>query len=149
MVRERARALPAIQDVAPHSIGVTVLDDNDREENSIILSRGQRLPATVMERYQTRYDGQTAVKIDVNEGESPVLDYVKQLGSFVLNLPQARPKGSPIDVRVALDLSSIIRVAAIDVGSGEQKEIEIDYHANLDEAQMQERARWIEQQQVS
>lgn len=148
-VLERARALPAVQDVAPHSIGVTALDDADKEENSIILQRGQQLPATIMERYQTRYEDQTSVKIDVNEGESEELDYVRQLGSFVLRLPEARPKGSPIDVRVALDLSSIIRVTAIDVRSGEQEEIEIDYHSNLDEAQMHERTSHIDRHQVS
>ena len=28
-VRERARALPSVQDIAPHSIGISVLDGED------------------------------------------------------------------------------------------------------------------------
>lgn len=132
-VRDRARTLPSVQDIVPHSIGVTALDDEDIPRNSVILTRGQSLPASVLEHFQTHDDDQSQVKVDVNEGEGDDLNYVQPLGSFVLTLPQARPKGSPIDVRVTLDLSGIIRVTAIDVVSGREEAIDIDYTSNLNE----------------
>ena len=126
-VREQAKALPSVQDVAPHSLGVTTVDDDDNEQNSIMLQRGTALPASIQDRFVTKDDGQTAVKVDVNEGESGDIDFVRQLGAFTLTLPEPRPAGSPIDVSIALDLSSIIRVVAVDVLSGNQKRIEIAY----------------------
>ena len=83
------------------------------------------LPASIQERFVTRDDGQTAVKVDVNEGESEDVNRVRQLGTFTLTLPEPRPAGSPIDVRITLYLSSIIRVIAVDVLSGKQERIEI------------------------
>ena len=148
VVREVARALPAVKDVVPHSVGVTTVDDDDVDQNSIVLQRGHPLPASTQDRFRTRYEGQTAVLIDVNEGESEEVDYVRQLGSFTLTLPEPRPAASPIDVRISLDLSSIIRVVATDVVSGKQDEIEIDYAANMDETQLAERTAWLQRRTV-
>ena len=151
-VRERAKALPAVQDIAPHSIGITVVakdkEDPNAQVNSIILPRGAALPASVAERYVTVQDGQTAVKIEVNEGEEEDLAFVKELGSFALAFPAARPAGSPIDVQVGLDLSGIIRVRAMEVESGQQQEITIDYPMNLNQDQVRERAAWLSRQTV-
>lgn len=52
-VRERAKALPAVQDVAPYSLGVTTVDDDDVYQNSIILQRGAVLPASIQDRFVT------------------------------------------------------------------------------------------------
>lgn len=150
-VRERAKALPSVQDVAPHSIGISVLDKQDTEQliNSIILPRGTALPASVVDQYVTAHDGQTSVKIDVNEGEEKDLAYVKELGSFHLLFPAEKPKGSPIDVKVGLDISGIIRVQATDVESNQQQEITIDYATNLTAQEVRERSAWLSRQAVS
>lgn len=145
VVRGKAEALPSVQDVAPHSIGVTVVDDDERHANSIILRRGQALPADCLEHYETRDPGQAAAQVDINEGESDELDYVRQIGSFTLRLPEPRPKGSPIDVRVAFDLSGLIQVTAIDVVSGRQRSIEIDYTENMSTAEVDARRHWLQQ----
>ena len=147
-VREQAKALPSVQDVAPYSLGVTTVDDDDVYENSIILQRGAVLPASIQDRFVTREDGQTAVKVDVNEGESAEIDYVRQLGSFTLTLSEPRPAGSPIDVSIALDLSSIVRVNAVDVLSGRSEQIEIAYSSNQDESQLAERAASLDRRSV-
>src|SRR5687768_18118850 len=51
---KQGKALPSVMDIAPHSIGVTVLDDQDQKYNSIILPRGSKLPATMQDRKSTR-----------------------------------------------------------------------------------------------
>lgn len=149
VVRERARGLPSVLDIAPHSIGTTALDGGNQEYNSIILPRGEKLPASITERYFTVADGQMAVKVDVNEGEDVDLNFVNRLGEFVLRLPVPRPAGSPIDIQVALDLSGIIRVAATDTLSGQHQRIEINYEVNMSEAQVKERTRWLQNQTIT
>ena len=149
VVRERARGLPSVLDISPHSIGTTALDGGNQEYNSIILPRGEKLPASITERYFTVVDGQMAVKVDVNEGEGADPNFVNRLGEFVLRLPVPRPAGSPIDIQVALDLSGIIRVAATDTLSGQNQQIEINYEANMSEAQVKERARWLQNQTIT
>lgn len=149
-VRERAKGLPSVMDIAPHSIGVTALDkDNlNQEYNSIILPRGTQLPTTMQNTYYTTHNGQQIIKVDVNEGEDEELVYVRQLGNFTLRLPEPRPADSPIVVNVSLDLSSIIRVVATDVKSGQSQEIVINYNSNMSQEQVQERATWLKRQKV-
>ena len=85
----------------------------------------------------------------MNEGEEEDLAYVRELGSFELTLPEARPAGSPLDVQVGLDLSGIIRVRATDAESGQQQEITIDYPMNLSQAEVRERSDWLNGQTVT
>ncbi len=147
-LRERAKALPAVHDVAPHSIGISVVDEQNKNQmhNAIVLQRGTALPTTITDRFKTSENGQTSVKIDVNEGEEESLDFVNNLGSFVLNLATPRPAGSPIDVQVGLDLSGIIRVLAVDVESGQRQDIAIDYTVNISEQEVRERSNWLSRQ---
>ncbi len=148
-VYERVRALPSVIDIAPHSIGVTAIDtDTNKSYNSIVLPRGVQLPAKVTEIFTTIYNGQTAVNLDINEGEDEDVTYVNQLGNFTLQLPEARPAGSPIEVQMELDLSGIIRVIAIDVQSGHQKDITINYIANMNKEDVAQRALWLQTQTV-
>lgn len=148
-VRERVRALPSVTDIAPHSIGVTAIDtDTNKSYNSIVLPRGSQLPARVTETFFTAENGQEAVKLDINEGEDENVAYVNQLGDFTLQLPEARPAGSPIEVQIELDLSGIIRVIAIDVQSGQQKDVTINYSANMSEKDVAQQALWLQKQTI-
>lgn len=149
-LQERAKALPAVHDVAPHSIGISVVDEQNRNQlrNSIILKRGTALPNTITDRFRTSETGQTSVKIDVNEGEEEDLDFINHLGSFILHLPTPRPAGSPIDVQVGLDLSGIIRVLATDVESGQRQDIAINYTVNMSEQEVRNRTAWLSRQTV-
>ena len=149
-LQARAKALPAVHDVALHSIGISAVDKNSNHlRNAIILQRGTALPTAITDRFRTSENGQTSVKIDINEGEEEDLAYVTKLGSFVLNLPTPRPAGSPIDVQVGLDLSGIIRVLATDVESGQRKDVTIDYTVNMSEQEVRERSTWLSRQTIS
>lgn len=148
-VRDIVERLPAIRDIVPHSIGTTALWDDDTEHNSIILERGTKLDTPVKETYRTAVDGQTAVRIDINEGEGDDLEYVECIGGFDLILPEPRPIGSPIDIEIMLDRSGVIRVIALDLKSGQEKSVTIDYSSNMKPEQVAERAKWLRAQSVS
>ncbi len=148
-VREIVERLPSVRDIVPHSIGTTVLWEDDSTHNSVILERGSKLDTPVRKTYKTVYDGQTAVEIDVNEGEGDDLDYVQRIGGFDLILPEPRPAGSPIDVEIMLDRSGVIHVAAIDLKSGQPKSITIDYSSNLKPEQVTARTKWLRDQNVT
>lgn len=148
-VRNTIERLPSVRDIVPHSIGTTVLWDDDTEHNSIILERGSKLDTPVKKTYKTVEDGQTVVRIDINEGEGDELEYVQSIGGFDLTLPEPRPAGSPIDVEITLDKSGVIRVIAIDLKSGQEKTITIDYSSNMKPEQVVEKTKWLRDQTVS
>ena len=128
-VQERARALPAVQDIVPDSIGISVLneEESNHKMNSIILrvaSHCRRLsltatPLPTMVRPRSKSMSTKAKK--------KIWPTSENWATFELTLPEARPAGSPLDVQVGLDLSGIIRVPATDVESGQQQKITIDY----------------------
>jgi len=151
IVQNRALALPSVQDIVPHSIGTTAVREDDLSDlyNSIILPRGAKLPATATERYFTVEDGQRLVKVEINEAETEDLQFVKLLGETSLHLAEPRPKGSPVDIQISLDLSSVIRVVATDVLSGQKQHLEIRYEETMSQAQVQERAQWLGRQNVT
>lgn len=148
-VRQVLERLPSVRDIVPHSIGTTVLWDDDKLHNSVILERGTALDTPVRKQFFTSRDGQRGVRIDINEGEGDDLDYIQSIGSFELNLPAAVPSGSKIDVEMTLDRSGVVRVLAVDLQSGEQKEVEIDYDMNMKPEQVEERTSWLREQSVS
>lgn len=148
-VRDIVERLPSIRDIVPHSIGTTALWEDDTEHNSIILERGSKLDTPVRKTYKTVEDGQTVVRIDINEGEGDDLEFVECIGGFDLILPEPRPVGSPIDVEIMLDRSGVIRVIGIDLKSGQEKSITIDYGSNMKPEQVVERAKWLRTQNIS
>jgi molecular chaperone DnaK len=145
---KRSENVPNVYDITPHSIGTTAYDDKDRKHNSIILPRGAKLPATAKQRYSTKVEGQKTARVDVNEGENEDIAFVRQIGSFTLTFPAARKANSPIDVEVWMDVSGIIRVVAVDVLSNKHEEITIDYTVNMNQAEVEDRAGWLKDQNI-
>lgn len=148
-VRQVIERLPSVRDIVPHSIGTSAFwEEDDSLHNSVILERGSQLDTPIRKQFRTMEDGQTVVRIDVNEGEGDDLDYVQCIGGFDLILPEPRPANSPVDVEIMLDRSGVIRVVAIDLKSGQQKSVNIDYSVNMKPEQVQERAKWLRTQNV-
>lgn len=145
---KRSENVPNVYDITPHSIGTTAYDGKDRKHNSIILPRGAKLPATAKQRYSTKVEGQKTARVDVNEGENEDISFVRQIGSFTLTFPAARKANSPIDVEVWMDVSGIIRVVAVDVLSNKHEEITIDYTVNMNQAEVEDRAGWLKDQNI-
>ena len=58
-----------IQDINSHSMGVVALNENQKDANSIVLKKGTPTPCTASDIFYTVVDNQTAIHVQVTEGE--------------------------------------------------------------------------------
>jgi len=100
----------------------------DRELiNSIIIRKGEKLPAKASRSFYTITEGQTKVACRVTESELEEIDpeHVNVLNkdqNNQLTLPAGRPAGQEIRVTYEYKIDQTIRCFFEDIGSGTQKE---------------------------
>ncbi|SFX39505.1 molecular chaperone DnaK [Thermoactinomyces sp. DSM 45891] len=145
------KAFPAVevQDVNSHSLGVVALDENGAEVNSIVLKKDTVIPARVSGHYTTTVDDQTQLHIQVTEGESSDLDFVKVVGDGMIELPNYA-KGAPLEVIFEYDSDGIIHVSVIDSTAGALLgEINIERTSNLTDEEVIEKQQRVAQLAIS
>jgi molecular chaperone DnaK len=114
--------LPKPQDVASHSIGVTVLGPDGEPRNAPVLLAGTAVPTVepISQDFFTVEDGQTGVEIKVNEGDFEDLSLVKSLGKGTADFGASRPSGYPIKITMEYSADQLLVVKAYDGKSGER-----------------------------
>jgi molecular chaperone HscC len=133
-------------DVAPFSLGVSVVDTHGRRRVddvfSPILERGTVLPASRVERFVTAGDGQATIRVQVYQGEHSLCRDNTKLGEYELVGIPAGPAGEEaIDVRFTYDLNGILEVDMTIVSTGEVRTIVVERSpGRMDEREV-ERAR--------
>nr|XP_039266522.1 heat shock 70 kDa protein II-like [Styela clava] len=111
-----------LQDVIPFSIGTDVRGTDMR----VIIPKNTKIPTKQMNVFSTASDNQTAVLFGVFEGENPKVKDNHQLGSFLLTGISPKPAGeAPILSVFAIDSSGVLQVIALDLASGNTKDITI------------------------
>jgi molecular chaperone DnaK len=112
---ERPETGIVINDVAPHSLGVRAMNTEGRPVNSIVIPRFMQLPCERKREYRTRADDQTAIEIEVLQGEDPdpfSVD-VESVGRMrVDGLPPRRAGQVIIMVSLRYDGDGVVEVAA-------------------------------------
>ena len=127
-----------ISDVTSQSLGVITVDsiDRDKRQNTIIIPHNTKIPAKKSEIVRTLDDNQTAIKIEVTEGDDLDIEYVRIIGSSTLSIPPY-PKGSPVEIIYAYDPDQTIFVEVIDkVTDKSLGTFEIERTANLSDEQV-------------
>lgn len=109
-------------DVTPLSLGLETLGGVFTR----IVDRNTTIPTCRSQVFSTATDGQTSVEIHVAQGERAMVADNKSLGRFLLTGIPPAPRGLPqIEVSFEIDADGILKVSAIDKGTGQQQSIRI------------------------
>ncbi|MBR1629035.1 MAG: Hsp70 family protein, partial [Lachnospiraceae bacterium] len=108
-----------ITDVNPFTLGIKSASDTGYNVMSVIMPRNITIPTSRTERFSTHADNQTAVDVEVFQGESSVATDNHYLGSFVLDgIPRKRAGKEKIDVEFSYDQNGILNVSATVISNG-------------------------------
>ena len=121
-----------IQDVTSQALGMLVLsDDNSHMENSVIIAKNTPVPASCTNRYRTVDNNQTALKVQVTQGDDPDPQFVVIVGESTLKIPPY-PAGSPIEVTYHYDIDQTVQIEVKDLVANQSLgTFEIDRVANM------------------
>ncbi len=109
-------------DVTPLTLGIETLG-GVREP---IIERNTTIPTSKDKTFTTAADSQTAVTINVVQGERPMVADNVSLGAFNLTDIPPAPRGVPqINVKFDIDANGILNVTAKDMGTGKDQKITI------------------------
>ncbi|WP_130836412.1 molecular chaperone DnaK [Lachnoclostridium sp. Marseille-P6806] len=99
-----------------------------------LIERNTTIPTKKSQVFSTAEDNQTAVDINVLQGERKFARDNKSLGRFRLDGIAPAPRGIPqIEVTFDIDANGIINVSAKDMGTGKDQHITITAGSNMSE----------------
>jgi len=115
-------------DVTPLSLGLETLGGVCTK----LIERNTTIPTKKSQVFSTAADNQTAVTINVLQGERAMASDNKSLGRFdLVGIPPA-PRGVPqIEVTFDIDANGIVNVSAKDTATGKEQKITVTGTSNL------------------
>jgi len=117
-------------DVTPLTLGIETLG-GVREP---IIERNTTIPTSKDKTFTTAADNQTAVTINVVQGERPMVVDNVSLGTFNLTDIPPAPRGVPqINVKFDIDANGIVNVTAKDMGTGKDQKMTIQSTTSMSE----------------
>ncbi|MCW4035141.1 MAG: molecular chaperone DnaK [Candidatus Bathyarchaeota archaeon] len=129
-------------DVTPLSLGVETLGGVFTK----IIERNTTIPTKKSQIFSTAADMQTAVTINVLQGERAMASDNLSLGMFNLTEIPAAPRGVPqIEVSFDIDADGILNVSAKDLGTGKEQKITITASTKLSENEKERMMKEAEQ----
>ncbi len=115
-------------DVTPLSLGLETMGGVCTK----IIERNTTIPTKKSQVFSTAADNQTAVDINILQGEREFAKDNKQLGMFRLDGIAPAPRGIPqIEVTFDIDQNGIVHVSAKDLGTGKEQNITITASTNM------------------
>lgn len=115
-------------DVTPLSLGLETMGGVCTK----IIERNTTIPTKKSQVFSTAADNQSAVDINVLQGEREFAKDNKQLGMFRLDGIAPAPRGIPqIEVTFDIDANGIVHVSAKDLGTGKEQNITISSSTNM------------------
>ena len=103
-----------------------------------LIERNTTIPTKKSQVFSTAADNQTAVDINVVQGERQFARDNKSLGQFRLDgIPPARRGVPQIEVTFDIDANGIVNVSAKDLGTGKEQHITITAGSNMSDAEIE------------
>ncbi len=127
-----------VLDATPLSLGVETMGG----VMTALITRNTTIPTEKKETFSTAADNQTAVTINVLQGERQFAKDNRLLGTFNLEgLPPA-PRGVPqIEVTFKIDVNGILAVSAKDKGTGKEANITVQNSGGLSKEEIEKMKR--------
>ncbi len=121
-------------DVTPLSMGIETIGG----VFSKIIERNTSIPTCKAQVFSTASDGQTSVEIHVLQGERAMSQDNKSLARFQLSGIPPAPRGIPqIEVSFEIDANGILKVGALDKGTGRAQKIAVTHSGGLTEQEVE------------
>ena len=115
-------------DVTPLSLSIETMGGIATK----LIERNTTIPTKKSQVFSTAADNQTAVDVNVLQGESQFAKDNKSLGQFRLDgIPPARRGVPQIEVTFDIDANGIVNVSAKDLGTGKEQHITITSGTNM------------------
>ena len=103
-----------------------------------LIERHTTIPTKKSQIFSTAADNQTAVDINVVQGERQFAKDNKSLGQFRLDGIAPAPRGIPqIEVTFDIDANGIVNVSAKDLGTGKEQHITITAGSNMSDSDIE------------
>ena len=120
-------------DVTPLSLGIETLGGVTTK----LIEKNTTIPTKKSQVFSTAENNQSAVNINVTQGERQLAKDNKMLGNFMLDGIPPAPRGMPqIEVTFDIDANGIVSVSAKDKGTGKEQKITIQASGGLSEAEI-------------
>ena len=120
-------------DVTPLSLGIETMGGVMTK----MIEANTTIPTKKAETFTTAVDNQPSVEIKVYQGERPMAQQNKLIGSFHLDGIMPARRGEPqIEVTFDIDANGILNVTAKDTATGKEQKIRIEASSGLSDAEI-------------
>ncbi len=121
-------------DVTPLTLGIETLGGVRTE----LIPRNTTVPTKKSQIFSTAEDNQSAVTINVLQGERPMAADNKSIGRFdLVGIPPAQRGMPQIEVTFDIDANGILHVSAKDLGTGKEQSIRITATQKLSDEEIE------------